>query len=86
MEQMCLAIRERGVTGELERKLEAADAQLERYRRRSEALHKQVKYHISVMFSLMLNPILLTGDRSGACGAEIRPAIENPKPTNFTTS
>ncbi|XP_046450346.1 activating transcription factor 7-interacting protein 1-like isoform X2 [Daphnia pulex] len=42
MEQMCLAIRERGVTGELERKLEAADAQLERYRRRSEALHKQV--------------------------------------------
>ena len=44
MEQMCLAIRERGVTGELERKLEAADAQLDRYRRRSEALHKQVLF------------------------------------------
>ena len=42
MEQMCLAIRERGITGELERKLEASDAQLERYRRRSEALQKQV--------------------------------------------
>ncbi|XP_059353006.1 activating transcription factor 7-interacting protein 1-like isoform X2 [Daphnia carinata] len=42
MEQMCLSIRERGITGELERKLEAADAQLDRYRRRSEALHKQV--------------------------------------------
>ncbi len=42
MEQMCLAIRERGVTGELERKLEAADTQLDRYRRRSEALQKQV--------------------------------------------
>ncbi|KAK4026275.1 hypothetical protein OUZ56_015284 [Daphnia magna] len=42
MEQMCLAIRERGITGELERKLDVADAQIERYRRRSEALHKQV--------------------------------------------
>ena len=42
MEHMCLDIRERGITGELERKLEASDAQLERYRRRSEALHKQV--------------------------------------------
>ena len=29
MEHMCLDIRERGITGELERKLEASDAQLE---------------------------------------------------------
>ena len=42
MEQMCLAIRELGITGELERKLEASDAQLEVYRLHSEALHKRV--------------------------------------------
>lgn len=39
---MCLAIRERGVTGALERKLDAADQQLERYKRRTETLQKQV--------------------------------------------
>ncbi len=37
MEQLCLSLRERGMTGELERKLEAADTQLDRDRRRSEA-------------------------------------------------
>ena len=38
-----MAIRERGLTGQLERKLESADLQLERYRKRSEALQKQVR-------------------------------------------
>lgn len=42
LEQMCLAIRERGVTGALERKCESSDQQLERYKRRTETLHKQV--------------------------------------------
>lgn len=40
---MCLAIREKGITGLLERKLDTAEAQLERYRKRSEALQKQVR-------------------------------------------
>ena len=43
LEQMCLAIRERGVTGALERKCESSDQQLERYKRRTETLHKQVE-------------------------------------------
>lgn len=56
MEQMCLAIRERGITGELERKLEASDAQLDRYRRRAESLHKQVeREYFSEMFTVILN-------------------------------
>ena len=42
-EQLCATIRERGIAGELERKLQAADTQLECYRRRCESLQKQVK-------------------------------------------
>lgn len=42
MEQMVFAIREKGATGQLEKKLEEADATVERYRRRTEVLQKQV--------------------------------------------
>ncbi len=42
MEQMCLVIREKGMTGVLERKLELADAQIERCKKRSDSLQKQV--------------------------------------------
>ena len=42
MEQMVLAIRETGSTGELEKKLEEADKQLSYYRKRTENLQKQV--------------------------------------------
>ena len=44
MEQMVLAIRERGATGELEKKLEEADKQLSQYRKRTESLQKQVSH------------------------------------------
>ena len=43
MEQLCATIRERGIAGELKRKLQAADTQLECYRQRCESLQKQVK-------------------------------------------
>jgi hypothetical protein len=39
---MCFALRERGVTGALERQLESSEAQLDRFRRKTEQLHKQV--------------------------------------------
>lgn len=55
---MCLAIRERGVTGELERRLEAADVQLERYRRRAESLHKQVKPVLMSFYFKIFNGLL----------------------------
>ena len=42
MEQMVLAIRESGSTGDLEKKLEEADKQLTYYRKRTENLQKQV--------------------------------------------
>lgn len=43
MEHMCLAIRERGITGELERKADAQEVLIDRYRRRTESLQKQVR-------------------------------------------
>jgi hypothetical protein len=42
MEQMVLAIREGGSTGDLEKKLEEADKQLTYYKKRTENLQKQV--------------------------------------------
>ncbi len=39
---MCVALRESGCTGTLERQLEATEAQLDRFRRKTEQLHKQV--------------------------------------------
>lgn len=47
MEQMVMVIREKGATGQLEKKMEEADALVERYKRRTEALQKQVYLLIS---------------------------------------
>lgn len=81
MEQMVLAIRETGSTGELEKKLEEADKQLSYYRKRTENLQKQVsiktKKIVDLKEQLVTNSgfCLSLGFGFGAGCSQVRPTV-----------
>ncbi len=84
MEQMCLVIREKGMTGILERKLEAADAQIERCKKRSDSLQKQVG-SLNIFKSLLkTKSSFCTANRFRASGSSLCPATQRPSTTHPT--